>query len=207
MALVKCIFCGETFDREQEEFCQFPRGKSMRYAHPYHEQCKGLPIYGHVCYICGKADELKNLTPFLKVDGLYAHPDCIATDAPDERELLNRCVMRLFNKKRVPTNILKQIKTFNEQYRYSFRAIRHTLEWWYDIEQNDIKKANENIGIVPFVIARAKTYWQAKETAVEKNKDIVITPAVDIKVQIKTPQRQRFRTMNLNFLEEAADGE
>lgn len=207
MANVKCVYCGEIFDREKVEFCQIPHGKSMRYAHPYHDECIGLPIYGHVCYLCKKADELKNLVPFLGVDGLYAHVDCINKDQPDDREKLLRYIMKLFNVKRVDTSILKVIKHYNEDLHYTDKAILHTLEWWYDIEKNDVSKANNNIQIVPYIIDRAKAFWQSRTTAFFTNQNIEIKPIENIKVKPKAQKREAFKVMDLSFLEEENNGE
>ena len=70
-----------------------------------------------------------------------------------------------------------------------------------------MRKANGNIHIVPYIIDKAKAYWKTKEQAEVANKDIEIKPAEDIKVKLKTPQRQRFRSVDLSFLEEDVDGE
>lgn len=207
MAIVKCKYCGKEFDRATQSFVQIPWGKTFRYAHPWHEECKDKPVYNRVCHICGKGDIDANLINMPGNTKLWVHPDCLANYKPTELEQLEWYIMKLFGTDIVGTPIKRNIKIFNEQYHYSYKAIRHTLEWWYEVEKNDINKANGNINIVPYVIERAKAYWQTKEKAETANKNIEIKPTENITVKLKTPQRQRFHTLDLSFLEEDVDGE
>jgi len=207
MAIVKCKYCGKEFDRAKESFVQYPFGSRFRYAHDICEPNKELKRYNRTCHVCGKADDNENLINMPGVTNLWVHPDCLKSYHPTEQEQLDWYLMKLFGWDFVPVPVKKTIKTYNEKYNYSFKAIRHTLEWWYEIEKNDIRKANGNIHIVPYIIDKAKAYWKTKEQAEVANKDIEIKPAEDIKVKLKTPQRQRFRSVDLSFLEEDVDGE
>lgn len=207
MAIVKCKYCGKQFDRATQPFVQIPWGQNFRYAHPECEPDKTKPVLNCVCHICGKGDIKDNLENMPGNKHLWVHHDCLANYKPTEQEQLEWYIMKLFQTDLVGTPIKRAIKMYNEQYHYSFKAMRHTLEWWYEIEKNDINKANGNINIIPYVIDRAKAYWKAKEAAAEANKNVEIKPIQDIKVKLKTPQRQRFHTVDMSFLEEDADGE
>lgn len=202
MAIVKCKYCKQEFDRTKEPFVQYKAGQVFRYAHDACEPNKELPRYNYVCHICGKADIKDNLQNMPGNSRLWVHPECFMNYQPTEMEKLEWYLMKLFNWDVVPIPVKRTIKIYNEKYKYTPRAIRHTLQYWYEVLHNDIRLANGNIHIVPYVIDRAKEYWQIKAQAEEKNKNIEIKPIEEVKVKLKTPQRQRFRTVDLSFLEE-----
>lgn len=95
----------------------------------------------------------------------YAHKKCAddfqAKKKQEEKdyEELEKYIKKLFNRPFVTARIQKQIKDYKEQYNYTFSGILKTLEWWYDIRGNSLEKANEGIGIVPFIYDQAKKYY------------------------------------------------
>lgn len=202
MAEVTCKYCKQKFDRTKEKFIQYKTGGTRRYAHPTCEPDKSLPVYERVCHICqdaGMKDEFINL-PGSKQ--LWVHPQCLEKYKPNDRELLEWYILGLFNIDTLTGPIRRNIKIYHDDYKWSYTAIRHTLEWWFDIEKNDVDKANGNINIVPYVIERAKKYWQTKHQADEANKDIEVKPMENVKVAIKAPKRERFRSNSFSFLDE-----
>ena len=50
-------------------------------------------------------------------------------------------------------------KDFKKEYNYSYTGIQKTLYWWYEIKKNDLSKANDGIGIVPFIYKDACDYF------------------------------------------------
>ena len=54
--------------------------------------------------------------------------------------------------------MLKQIKEFKEQFNYTYRGIKSTLHYFYEIEGNEVAD-NIGIGIVPFVYEEAKKFY------------------------------------------------
>lgn len=203
-AIVTCKYCKEKFDRDKEEFCQYPAGTKFRYAHSKCEPDLSIQRFkkGDVCYICGKCTYGKKLIPFLN-NKLFVHEDCLNNDTPTEQELLNRTILRLFNCERVPTLILKTIKNFIASYNYTYSGIRKTLEYWYDIEKKDINKANNNINIVPYIYNKAKEYYKTKWMAERANKNIIIPQEKNIvKIEIKEPERKEKKKKKFSFLDE-----
>lgn len=206
-AMVKCYVCERMFDRANEPYVQKQRGKTFRYAHPDCEPDQPVCYPEDRCAICGKADKVFKVD-WLPNTTLKAHEECLANYHPDDKQQLIDYCRSLFGKNDLSeTPILHQIKVYKEQNHYGYSAMRKTLMWWYEIEGNDISKANGNIRIIPYIIDRAKAYWKTRESAVEVNKDIDIKPTENITVKLKTPQRQRFHTLDLSFLEEDVDGE
>lgn len=209
-AYVKCYICGKQFDRANNKFVQKQLGETgtrFRYAHPECEPDKEALSPNDRCAICGRAGNERTI-PWLPNTTLMAHPTCITKDNPSEYDLLQRYCCSLFGYNSLERSpVLKEIATYHDQYNYSYSAIRKTLMWWYEIEKNDIQKANGHIAIVPYVIKKAKDYWDTVQKAQEVNKDVEIKPTTNITVNIREQKRQRFHSIDLSFLEEEEDAE
>ena len=120
---VKCLYCGETFDREKEEAILVT---AIWYAHKK-------------CY------EQLNVTK--------SQADL------DYEELINYIKVMLKDSY-IDIKVKKQIMDFKKEYNYTFSGMLKTLQWWYDIKQNPIDKANGGIGIIPFVYDEAYKYFK-----------------------------------------------
>lgn len=63
-----------------------------------------------------------------------------------------------------------QIKNYVTTKGYSYLDIARSLAYFYAIENGDVTKAN-GIGIVPFVIDRARTYFEKEASRVKSQLD------------------------------------
>ena len=120
---VKCLYCGETFDREKEEAILVT---ARRYAHK-------------------KCCEQLNVTK---------------TQADLDYEELINYIKVMLKDSYIDIKVKKQIMEFKKEYNYTFSGMLKTLQWWYDIKQNPIDKANGGIGIIPFVYDEAYKYFK-----------------------------------------------
>lgn len=67
-----------------------------------------------------------------------------------------------------PTGLmLKQIKDFKEQFNYTYRGIKSTLHYFYEILQGNDVGNSIGIGIVPFVYEEAKKFYIDKKAVKE----------------------------------------
>lgn len=117
------------------------------------------------CPVCGQQFYRED-TPFLKIKNRYYHKSCYEaqenekTEEEKERDLLIEYIKKLFNIDVITPKINKQIKDLLNQ-NYSYKGIRKTLEYWFDIKGNSIDRANGGIGIVPYKYEQALTYWKS----------------------------------------------
>lgn len=101
----------------------------------------------------------------------YAHKACadkfLAKKTQDEKDYENLAnyIKKLFNTSYVSAKIQRQIKDYKEKYNYTFEGMLKTLEWWYDLCGNSIEKANDGIGIIPFIYEDARRYWNGISVA------------------------------------------
>lgn len=175
MHLVKCVYCGVSFDRDKVPMVQV---SARRYAH---EEC-------HTNQENGKTKEQKDL------------------------EELEKYIMHLFKETCISARIRKQISQMRQQYDYSYSGILKSLVYFFEVKGNSIEKANNGIGIVPFVYKDAYTYYYALFCAQQKNEDKDIHSfAYEVhEIIIDSPQRKPRKRNRFTFLddtEESTDGE
>jgi hypothetical protein len=64
----------------------------------------------------------------------------------------------------IPTGwILKQIKDFKEQFNYTYKGIKSTLHYFFEIQEGNDVADSLGIGIVPFVYDEAKKFYIDKK--------------------------------------------
>ena len=162
------------------------------------------------CPICGEQFYRED-TPFTHIKNRYYHQSCYEateakkTEEEKERELLIEYIKKLFNIQVLNAKINKQIKDLLEK-NYSYKGIRMTLMYWFEIKGNSIEKANGGIGIIPYVYEQALVYWKSIWEAQQYNKTTNIT-RIEIPVReihIPTPERSPMKTTRrlFTFLEE-----
>lgn len=66
--------------------------------------------------------------------------------------------------------MLKQIKDFKEQFNYTYRGIKTTLHYFYELQKGNDVSDSMGIGIVPFIYEEAKKFYIDKKAV----KDSVI---------------------------------
>lgn len=165
------------------------------------------------CPICGE-QFYREEVEFVKVKNRYYHKDCYEasekekTEEDKEKELLTDYIKKLFGIQTLSVKINKQIKDLIEK-GYSYKGIRMTLTYWFEIKGNSIEKANHGIGIVPYCYEQALSYWKAIWEAQQFNKQVqpvkVNTPVRE--VHIPVPERKPMRIVRnlFAFLEEEGD--
>lgn len=107
------------------------------------------------CSYCG--------TGVLKVDAKRHknknyHADCLKIQL--DKEELTDYICRLFSLKAPGPRIYTQIKTFLDKYPYyTYKGIKQALVYFYEVQKKPIDKANQGIGIVPYVYDSAQEYY------------------------------------------------
>lgn len=194
---VICPYCGLRFDRDREQYALVG---ARRYAHAEcmlreaakdPKQKKEIidPLDNVKCIFCKKPLSKKDPDCILVSEGKYAHKACKEQDDKREKtdkELLDEYIMQLFKVNFVPPKMQKQINSYIESYNYTYSGIRKALYYFYELRGNDIAKAHESLGIVPYIYQEAYRYfynlWEMKQknagidlqTYVPKEKVIVI---------------------------------
>lgn len=117
------------------------------------------------CKYCGVQFD-RNAEPFLEVSPRrYAHRKCaeevenMKSQEEKDYENLEKYIKQIFKIKTVTARIRKQIKDFHQEYQYTYSGIQKTLYWWFEVKKNSLEKANDGIGIVPYVYDECKEYY------------------------------------------------
>ena len=86
------------------------------------------------------------------------HADC--KEKKVEKEELSEYICRLFSLKAPGPRINTQLKSFFEKYpNYTYKGIKQALEFFYEVQKKPKEKANQGIGIVPYVYVSAQEYF------------------------------------------------
>lgn len=134
------------------------------------------------------------------VDGRrYVHKTCFEaydnSKSKEEKDLiaLETYIKQLFKTTTVSARIKKQIQSFQKEYKYTYSGMLKTLTWWFDIKQNSIEKANNGIGIIPYVYQDAHNYYYSLYLAETQNIQFTQEQLTmnTIEVEIEPPQVKR----------------
>ena len=147
---------------------------------------------------------------FVHIKNRYYHKVCydnmMATKTQEEKDLesLENYIKKLFKDDFINPRIRKQMKTFKEQYNYSYSGMLKSLIYFFEIKGNDVEKAKGGIGIIPYVYKDAFNYYYALHLAQEKNKDKDVSKYVieGKEIKIKPPQLKPKQKRLFNMEEE-----
>ena len=133
-----------------------------------------------VCLYCKEKFDTE-LEPFIKPNRTrYAHKRCAdkkeaeKTQEERDKEALEKYIMKLLDEPYLSARVKKQIKDYQEQYKYTYSGMLKSLIWFYEIKKNPIEKANQSLGIIPYVYNEACNYYYNIYLAQNANKSIDI---------------------------------
>jgi len=136
------------------------------------------------CPVCGSFND-KEVTVFYNQK--YYCPICYENkkkESEDYKSLIDY-ICDIYNLE-VPNGwILKQIKEFKDQFKYTYGGMKATLNYFYCIKEEEEPEEGMGIGIVPFMYDEAKRFYAEKKAVkdsmqgfniddIEKNKTIHI---------------------------------
>lgn len=165
------------------------------------------------CTICKKRFDRDKYPAVLISTRRYAHASCAGalsekqTQEEKDREALEQYIIQLFNLEHMDGRITLQIKKYMQDYKYTYSGILRTLKYFYEVKQNNISKANNGIGIVPWVYQEAYQYYYNQWLLSQKNQEKIIndyTPKV-IDINIREPKRNPRRKRIFMFLDEEVE--
>jgi hypothetical protein len=141
---VTCLCCNEKFDRNAVPALKIGR----RYIH---ESCKEK-----------YEEELKQKEQQKKISYL---------SNPEDEQLssLEEYIKKIFDIPYISQKIKRQIQTYIRDYNYSYEGIFKTLFYWYGLKGKSIEKANNGLGIVPYIYDESQEYFKRINMAKEKN--------------------------------------
>ena len=150
--------------------------------------------------------------PFVKPNSQrYAHVLChenfLAKQNEEDKskENLIKYIRNLFGIQVIPPKVWKQLKTYTEQYHYTYVGILNALIYAFEVKHNDISKACGGIGIVPYCYLDAQKYFESIEQSNTRNEQKMRetdSGVQIIEVYIPVPVRKPARRRKFKFLEE-----
>lgn len=197
MDIVKCQRCGKPINKKIDSFVKIYCG----YAH---EECeKQLQIKRNtvICQIC-RCNINKITDEYEKMSTGYVHKKCISADDKDRLELYDYIAQIFHLKAPGPANV-NLVRKFHVEYGYSYKSIYYTLKYCYEIKRIPIDKAQNRIGIVPYVYDEAKEYY---ESLTKTQNKILVNVGKQLEkeenvVVIKSAPHRKKKTIDLEGLD------
>lgn len=110
------------------------------------------------CPACGKFNDKENT---IEKNSRYYCKVCYENtnkEAQDYKDLV-AYICELFEIE-VPTPLMfKQIKDFKEQFNYSYKGMKTTLHYFFELQEGNDASDSLGIGIIPFVYDEAKKFY------------------------------------------------
>lgn len=118
------------------------------------------------CHFCGEKVDKKIAA---RHNDKNFHPACLETYL--QKKDCCDYICSIFNIKTPGPKIYNQLAVFTTQNKYTYNNIKKTLQYWYEIKKGSRKKANEGIGIVPYMYEEAMQYYKDLAIAAERGKE------------------------------------
>lgn len=209
MHKVKCAICGESFDRDKIPYVQ---SGARRYAHATcsHDPAAEVidPTDEVVCCFCNKSFSKKETDYISFKRGKFAHRACAEKGISKEKsdiEILYDYILTLFGGTVISPKIRSQIKTYVEEYHYTYSGIYKTLKYFYEVKHGDLSKSNNGIGIVGWTYNEAMKYYYSIWSAEQKNQNKVIEKPKEKTIVIPSPEKRPSRRSLFSFLDEEGE--
>lgn len=134
------------------------------------------------CTVCGETFDRDKIQAVKVSARRYAHHRCfpqgelVPLPNPKDPDLasLEEYIEKLLGKDYNRARVKKQIKEYKEEYGYSYTGMQKTLQWFFEIKNNPINKANGSIGIVPYVYQDACNYFYSLYLASMANQELPV---------------------------------
>lgn len=112
------------------------------------------------CHFCESKTNKIEKEKAVRIDDKNFHPACAKKYL--EKKELSETICRIFKLHQPGPKNYAWIKKYIRE-GLTYKGINNALVYFYEIKRNDTKKANEGIGIVPWVYEEAEKYFYKKE--------------------------------------------
>ena len=121
--------------------------------------------YMRICPGCGKEFDIRG--EYKKTSTRYWHPQCYETIYKEKEErkednLGRQAIFNYLTEIGMEPNYIRWGKQRSDFHKkgYSDVGILLTLKYWFEVKQGSLAKANNGMGIVPFVYEDAQRYYK-----------------------------------------------
>lgn len=147
------------------------------------------------CAVCGEQFDTNAIQAVKHGARRYAHYTCfqegelvpLGPESDPDLIKLKDYITTLFGDNANWAMINKQIKKYKEEQNYSYSGMLKSLVYFFDVKHNPKDKANNAIGIIPFVYNDAYNYYFSLFMAQQATQDKTLNTTIK-EIKIKPPQ-------------------
>lgn len=156
------------------------------------------------CRFCKEKFDINKIEGIELKPKYYVHKECyekqenkIKKEEKDYKEL-EEIIKKIFGKTYLNAKIKKQIRDYKQEYNYTYTGMTKCLNWWFIQQKNPIEKAQNGIGIIPYIYDEVQEMyyklWLAQNAnSQEKIKNYEIKTR---EIEIEPPQK---KNKNIKF--------
>lgn len=139
------------------------------------------------CGLCSqKFNRAAEGSEFIK--GKWYHKNCAIIKK--DKIKLDEYICKIFQLKAVGPVNNKMIKEFVDKRGYTYNGIYKALQYYYEVRKHSADKAEERIGIVPFVYNDAQDYYNMIDSFIDKRgRSAIAEKPKEIEINIHTPEK------------------
>ncbi|WP_310876978.1 hypothetical protein [Priestia megaterium] len=121
----------------------------------------------------------------------YYHEACLRDKqkSVEHRKELAEYICKLHRIDALTGMMRKQIKEFEEEYKYKLKGIELALRYFYETLDNPLREG-DGLGIVPFVYEDAKKHYMNKQKVKKSMNNLKEEMVTEKRVKIKSPKLQ-----------------
>ncbi|WP_425203759.1 hypothetical protein [Priestia megaterium] len=138
---------------------------------------------------CPYCEEMVDKEEAISHQKRYYHDACLKEKekSTQHRRELIEYICDLY-KVDAPTGMmLKQIKEFENDFKYKLKGIELALRYFYDTLENNPREG-EGIGIVPYVYEEAKRHYLKRQSIQKSVNKLTENPVKEKRVRVKSPK-------------------
>ena len=134
-----------------------------------------------ICGGCGISFNRNNEeAEFIK--GKWYHSNCAIIKK--QKMELDEYVCRIFGLKAPGPVNNKLLQKYKTERGYSYEGMLNALKFWYEVKGHTANKAQERVGIIPFIYAEAQEYYNRIEKRSQQIANAKPVEIIQIKVSI-----------------------
>lgn len=223
---VKCLICGETFDRDVHEAVKV---NSRRYAHKtcaeLHPEIKTMEVIPPAQSLKQTNEKLvlnkeqEQITINMQTGAITAKSAQLKAEQQEKEdyERLKDTIRDIFGSSVDWSRTVRQIQSLKKKNGYTYSGMMRSLIYYYQKLGNEPNKTyGSAVGIVPYVYEKAYNYyyqlWLLQQRNIENNLQYKALPTQEIRnISVKLPENKpikvEMRKPLFDFLEEDNIGE
>lgn len=161
------------------------------------------------CYYCGETFDIDK-EEYIKPNARrYAHKVCPSKEGQEQRleqmkiDTFYRYIQSKIGKDKFNFVLTKKIiDSYIKDYKYTYEDMYWAMKWWFEVnKQSALEDDDRGVGIIPYIMTQAKSYYNKVKEANSYNKQQNVQEIINKSstVNIPIPERKGISFKEFKF--------